>query len=74
MAASEEAVRASERAIEADRKASIALTKIEDLEKTFIMQWEEVNRRAATQSKLQFFQLSVMVAVLGVLLSDKIGV
>ena len=63
---------ASETAQHALVKATEALTKIEAHEGTCAFRWTEVNRRIAQQGRLQFLLLGKILAVLVLLVADKL--
>lgn len=74
MTHSEVAEKALEKANDAYMKAAIALTKIAEHEKTCKVQWDELQRRASQNAKLQLLVLGTMLSILGVLAYDKIMV
>jgi len=64
---------ASQTAQNALMKATEALVKIQEHEKTSSFRWEEVNRRTAQQGRLQVLLLGKILAILILLIVDKLG-
>jgi|GEM_PF-5835656 len=62
---------ASETAQYALIKATEALTKIEEHEKTTAFMWDEMNRRTAVNMRIQYLMLAKLLAVLGMLFWDR---
>ena len=54
-------------------KSTEALTKIEEHEKVCSVRWAEVNRRTAAQGRLQLLLLGKILAILILLIVDKLG-
>ena len=52
-------------------KATEALTKIEEHEKTTAFMWEETNRRTAVNMRIQYLMLAQLLTVLGMLFWER---